>query len=121
MLKRKENIFSIPATTSPSTSPTAADVVKVKGKALSARDKKKSFLPDRTKDQGQELLTISDKVVAMHSSYRGKSTSDHEFEVKGKFTLMDSKRAVTFKNASDGSQIKSEFTGDSLGEMRIGA
>ena len=57
----------------------------------------------------------------MHSSYHGKSTSDHEFEVQGKLKLMDSRRAVTFKNASDGSQIKSEVTGDSLGETRIGA
>lgn len=95
------------------------DVLKVKGKFISLRDSKKF-----TDMQDNEIFTLQNKILTIHKSFDGVSPDGaHNFEVKGKWKLMGSKSAVTFKNASDGADVELEVRGDWLdrkAEIKLG-
>ncbi|KAK3700139.1 hypothetical protein LTR37_016142 [Vermiconidia calcicola] len=96
--------------TSQSAQPTASTSAKSRAKLISMRDKKK--FTDMT---GNELFTLSNKMMAISKSFHGESPNGTaNFEVKGKFKLMGSKSVITFKNAADGKDVELELNGDWL-------
>lgn len=107
-LALKEKVFSLSGDDFTVRTAEGLDVCKVKGKTFSIRDQKKF-----TDMEGNELFTLSNKMLAISKSFHG--TSPHggaDFEVSGKFKLMGSRSIVTFRNASDGKQIELEVKGD---------
>ncbi|TKA21673.1 hypothetical protein B0A50_08762 [Salinomyces thailandicus] len=84
------------------------DICTCKGKAISARDKKKF-----TDMQGQELFTLTNKTISLHKSMHGVSPNgQHDFEVKGHFKLLGTHSTCTFTNAADGKETAIEIKGD---------
>lgn len=105
----KEKVFSISGDDFTIKTAEGQDVCICKGKAISARGKKK-FLDM----QENELFTLENKMLALQKSFRGVSPSGHDFEITGKFKMMGSRSICTFKNASDGRQVEIEVKGDWL-------
>ena len=107
-LALKEKVFSLTGDDFTVRTAEGQDIVKVKGKMISLRDKKKF-----TDMSENEVFTLSNQMLSLHKSFRGETPNNaHDFEIKGKFKLMGSKSVITFKNASDQKDVELEVNGD---------
>lgn len=106
-LQMKEKVFSLSGDDFTVKTVDGMEVCKCKGKVISARDKKKF-----TDMSGQEIFTLSNKLLSIHKSFHAESPTGHDFEVKGHFKLIGSRSTVVFKNAADGNQVELEVKGD---------
>ncbi|KAI6801497.1 hypothetical protein KC332_g6838 [Hortaea werneckii] len=110
-LEMKEKVFSLSGddfTVKTADEGNVTDVCQCKGKAISARDKKKF-----TDMQGNELFTLENKLLSINKSMRGVSPSgEHDFEVKGHFKLLGTHSTCTFTNAANGQEVAIEIKGD---------
>lgn len=106
-LVMKEKVFSLSGDDFTVQTVDETPILKVKGKAVSMRDKKKfSDMAD------QELFTLSNVMFKLSKSFKGESPNGHDFEVKGHFSIGSSKSSVLFKNAADGKQVELNLKGD---------
>lgn len=103
----KEKVFSLSGDDFTVQTVEGADILKVKGKVISMRDKKKF-----TDMAGEELFTLSNMMLKLNKSFRGESPAGHDFEVKGHFSFASSKSTIDFKNQADGAAIELHVKGD---------
>ncbi|KAK4508363.1 hypothetical protein PRZ48_002101 [Zasmidium cellare] len=106
-LVMKEKVLSLSGDDFKVETTDGAQLLKVKGKYISIRDKK------RFKDaSGKELFTLSNKMLKLHKSFKGESPDGYDFAVKGHFSFASSKSSVEFKNQADGAPIELRLKGD---------
>lgn len=106
----KEKVFSLSGDDFTVQTVDGTNILKVKGKAISMRDKKKF-----TDMAGEEIFTLSNMMLKLHKSFKAESPAGHDFEVKGHFSFGSSKSTVDFKNQSDGRAIELHLKGDVSG------
>lgn len=107
-LALKEKVFSLSGDDFTIKTAQGTAICQCKGKMISLRDRKKF-----TDMQGNELFTLSNKMMSIHKSFRGETPDGKaDFEIKGKFKLMGSRSVITFRNAADGREIELEIKGD---------
>lgn len=58
--------------------------------------------------QGNEIYTLKNKLLSIHRSFHAEAPHNHDFEVKGHFSLLSSKSSVHFKNAADSNEVELE-------------
>jgi len=107
-LVMKEKVFSITGEDFTVRTVDGHDVCHCKGKVVSAHDSKKF-----TDTNGADLFTLKNKMFALNRSFHGETgRAHHDFEVKGHWKMIGSRSTVTFKNASDGTDVELEVKGD---------
>jgi len=106
-LQMKEKVFSLSGDDFTVTTVDGIEVCKCKGKVMSVSDKKKF-----TDMQGNEIYTLKNKLLSIHKSFHAEAPHNHDFEVKGHFSLLSSKSSVHFKNAADSNEVELEVKGD---------
>ncbi|KAB8339194.1 hypothetical protein FH972_022128 [Carpinus fangiana] len=106
-LQMKEKVFSLSGDDFTVKTVEGTEICKCKGKVMSISDKKKF-----TDIQGNEIFTLSNKLLSIHKSFHAEAPGKADFEVKGHFSLLSSKSSVHFTNAADGQQVELEVKGD---------
>lgn len=128
----KEKVFSLSGDDFTVKTVEGREVCKCKGKVMSVRDKKSKHIlpslhtsapqtqpssstnhaPEFTDMNGNEIYTLSNKLLTIHKSFHAEAPGNADFEVKGHFSIGKSKSSVHFTNAADGQQVELEVKGD---------